>query len=140
MPSNIFGWSSNRDPITGKLLKPTTKKRRNVSTTEKTILWERNKSHICHVCHGKIHSLTEAQVDHVRANSKGGDRVSWAHSSCNRMKGNKPLSVIHRRLGIKKKTSSRRKVASRRKPITYDIFGNPIKKQKKPNSIFNLGF
>ena len=84
--------------IFGKSVK---KKRRTPSFTEKAILWERNNNHICHICTRKIHSLTEAEVDHVRASSKGGSVCKWAHRSCNRMKGNKPLSVIQKRLGIK---------------------------------------
>lgn len=88
--------------------KPQKKKRKNISFTEKAILWEKNKSHICHICRQKIHSLTEAEVDHIRAHSKGGQGVSWAHRACNRVKGKKSLSEIHRRLGIKSKTKRRK--------------------------------
>jgi len=134
--NNIFGLP-NIDPITGRSMGSSKKKRRSVSFNEKVRLWELNRGHICHICHGKIHSLTEAQVDHVRANSKGGDRVSWAHSSCNRMKGNKPLSVIHRRLGIKSKGSSKKKTPKNQ--VFYDLLGRPVKK-KKSGGIFGLGF
>ena len=90
------------------------KKRKNLSFNEKAILWEKNKGHICHICKQKIHSLTEAQVDHIRAHSKGGSRVAWAHASCNRSKGNKPLSVMQKRLGIYKPKKRRKKKSTRR--------------------------
>ncbi len=79
------------------------KKRKSISHTEKTILWELNKSHICPICKQKIHSQTEAELDHTRAHSKGGQKISWAHRACNRVKSDKPLSEIHRRWGIKTK-------------------------------------
>ena len=100
----------------------TSKKRKNISFTAKAILWEKDKRHICHICRQKIHSLTEAQVDHVRAHSKGGKRISWAHSSCNRMKGSKSLSKVHRELGIKSNKKSRRKRKSK-KPDEHGFMG-----------------
>ena len=90
------------------------KKRKNISFTEKAILWEKDKRHICHVCKKKIHSMTEAQVDHVRANSKGGQRIAWTHASCNRLKGNKPSSAVQKRLGIYKPKKRKGKKRSRR--------------------------
>jgi len=101
-PIDILGTSKKR------------RKRKNISFTEKAILWEKNKSHICHICRQRIHSLTEAEVDHIRAHSKGGQTVSWAHRACNRLKGKKSLSEIHKRLGIKTKTKKRK--YSRKKP------------------------
>ena len=113
MSRNFVGLPSfNYNLITGKS-SGDRKKRKNISFTEKAILWERNKNHTCHICKQKIHSLTEAQVDHVRAHSKGGQQIAWAHSSCNRLKGNKPLSAIHKRLGIYKPT--KRKTVKKRK-------------------------
>ncbi len=112
------------------------RKRRNISFTEKTILWERNKSHVCHICRQKIHSLTEAEVDHVRANSKGGQTVSWAHRHCNRMKGNKPLSVIHKRLGIKTKIKHRRTTHKRK--TSGQTWINPMTGKKEKFSPFEI--
>jgi 5-methylcytosine-specific restriction endonuclease McrA len=93
--------------------KANTKKRKNVSFTEKAILWEKNKRHICHICKREIHSMTEGQVDHIRANSKGGQRIAWAHASCNRIKGNKPLSQVQKRLGVYKPKARKKKKKAR---------------------------
>lgn len=105
-----------------------TKKRRNISFTEKAILWERNKSHICHVCRRRIHSLTEAEVDHVRAHSKSGQTLSWAHRSCNRLKCNKSLAEIHKRLGIKPKTKRKTIKKKRKKRSLGNPYAIPIPK------------
>lgn len=98
---------------------------------------EKNKSHICHICREKIHSLTEAEVDHIRAHSKGGQRVSWAHRACNRLKGKKSLSEIHRRLGIKDTKTKKRK--SNRKKSKDNSWINPITGRKeKVQPLFRL--
>ncbi|MBI2579944.1 MAG: hypothetical protein HYW27_03515, partial [Candidatus Aenigmarchaeota archaeon] len=110
------------------------RKRRNISFTEKAILWEKNKSHICHICRQRIHSLTEAEVDHIRAHLKGGQGVNWAHRACNRLKGKKSLSEIHRRLGIKTK---KRKYTRKKSKDNYWI--NPITGRKeKIKPLFGL--
>lgn len=123
-PIDIWGTSKNQ------------RKRKNISFTEKAILWEKNKSHICHICRQKIHSLTEAEVDHIRAHSKSGQSISWAHRACNRLKGKKSLSEIHRRLGIKTKTKKRKSTKKRSKG-NYWI--NPITGRKeKVQPLFRL--
>ncbi|MEM3099469.1 MAG: hypothetical protein QXU32_12270 [Nitrososphaerales archaeon] len=123
-PIDIWGGSKSR------------RKRKNISFTEKAILWEKNKSHICHICRQKIHSLTEAEVDHIRAHSKGGQSVSWAHRACNRLKGKKSLSEIHRRLGIKTK-SKKRKATRKKSRDNYWI--NPLTGRKeKVQPLFRL--
>jgi 5-methylcytosine-specific restriction endonuclease McrA len=99
------------------------KKRKNISFTKKAILWEKNKSHICHICRQKIHSLTEAEVDHIRAHSKCGQSLSWAHRACNRMKGKKSLSQIHKELGIKTK---KKRVTRKKKRNKGNYWINPI--------------
>lgn len=121
MSTNLFGIKPI-DPWAGKPIREK-KKRKAISFTEKAILWERNKNHICHICLRKIHSLAEAQVDHVRAFSKGGQRLSWAHSSCNRLKGDKSLSEVHRRLGIQKRKKKR---TIRKKRKSYETWINPL--------------
>jgi hypothetical protein len=108
------------------------KKRRNISFTEKAILWEKDKRHICHICKKKIHSMTEAQCDHVKAHSKGGQTVRWAHSSCNRLKGNKPLSVVQKRLGVYKPKKSSKKKTKRRRRSSSNPFGFTVPTFKSP--------
>lgn len=134
MPRNPFDikpidlWGTSKKP----------KKRKSISFTEKAILWEKNKSHICHICRQKIHSLTEAEVDHVRAHSKGGQRISWAHRACNRLKGKKSLSEVHKRLGIKtkKKKTTKKKRKSTKKG---NYWVNPLTGEKeKVHPLFKL--
>ena len=103
------------------------KKRKNISITKKGFLWEKNKSHICHICRKKIYSITEAELDHIRAYSKGGQKVNWSHYSCNRLKGNKSLTQIQRELGIKVKTKKRK---STRKKSKNNYWINPITGRK----------
>ncbi|MEM3364766.1 MAG: hypothetical protein QXS93_04650 [Candidatus Micrarchaeia archaeon] len=126
-PINVWGDSERR----------ARRNRKNISFTEKAILWEKNKSHICHICRQKIHSLTEAEVDHVRAHSKGGQRIMWAHRACNRLKGNKSLSEIHRRLGIK--TKYKKKKQKRRKHSKNGYVLNPLTgyKERVPSFRFD---
>ncbi|MEM7816063.1 MAG: hypothetical protein QXN71_03020 [Candidatus Aenigmatarchaeota archaeon] len=134
MPRNPFAIDIKPVDIWGTSKK--SKKRKNISFTEKAILWEKNKSHICHICRQKIHSLTEAEVDHIRAHSKGGQTVSWAHRACNRLKGKKSLSEIHRRLGIKTKSKKRK---STRKKSKGNYWVNPITGRKeKVQPLFRL--
>jgi hypothetical protein len=122
MPRDIFSISPSANLFGGSRQK----KRKNISFTKKAILWEKDKRHICHICKQKIHSQTEAQVDHVRAFSKGGQKIAWAHSACNRMKGNKPLSKIQKELGIyKPKKRAKKKRTSRR--ISNPLGLRPIK-------------
>ena len=84
----------------------------------------------CHICRQKIHSLTEAEVDHVRAHSKGGQRISWAHHACNRLKGKKSLSEIHKRLGIKTRTQKRKK-SRKRSSSRGNYWVNPLTGKKE---------
>ncbi len=100
------------------------KKRRSVSFTEKVKVWEMTKGHVCHICKRRIRSLTEAEYDHVRAHSKGGQTQKWAHRACNRIKGNNPLSVVQKRLGIYK--PKKHKIKRKRKKChkSYSLFGN----------------
>ena len=90
------------------------KKRAHYSASVKMRLWQ-NLSHVCHVCHKRITDFDAAELDHVRAYSKGGSNVRWTHRSCNRIKSSKSLSEARKTLGVK---SKKRKVKHRRKPRT----------------------
>jgi len=97
-------------------------KRKSVSAHVKILLWERSKGHKCHICGGKIHSITEAEADHVRAAAKGGTTVKWAHRYCNRLKGKKSLSQVRRQLGLK--TKKRKTTRRKKRSSSGGLFGS----------------
>ena len=89
------------------------KKRASYSASVKMRLWQ-NLSHVCHICHKRITDFDAAELDHVRAYSKGGSNMRWAHRSCNRIKSSKSLSEARKTLGVK---STKRKVKRRKKHV-----------------------
>lgn len=56
---------------------------------------------ICHLCGDEIHIAADADADHLTPRSKGGSdkgsNLRWAHSTCNRSRGNRPLTPIQRK-------------------------------------------
>ena len=100
--TNLLGFGTSR------------KKPRIVSPTRKMALWD-TLSHVCHVCHKRITRITDAELDHVKAYSKGGSSVKFAHRSCNRSKSNKSLPSAQKYLGVRV-TVKRRKRSSKARP------------------------
>lgn len=53
--------------------------------------------HVCYLCGNGIVARSEAWVDHVIPQSKGGpdtaENVRWSHGLCNTRRGNKPLTT-----------------------------------------------
>lgn len=104
------------------------KKRESYSAGVKYKMWE-TKSHMCHICHKRIPSFDAAELDHVRAHSKGGQHLKWAHRSCNRLKGKKGLAEAQRMLDVKRTKKHRTKRARRKKKI-YDPLGFGFRQPK----------
>lgn len=136
MTRDIFGNQISTDFLGRKPKKAS--KRKSISFTKKVKLWEMNKQHLCHICKQKISSLTEAELDHIRAHAKGGTAVSWTHRACNRMKGKKSLSQIQKELGVKRVVKKRKKKATR-KTEQNDYWVNPLTgKKEKAKPLFPM--
>jgi len=69
----------------------------------------------CNICSGRITKLSDLELDHTRAHSKGGKKLALAHKICNRMKGSKSLGAVQKKMGFKstKKKSTKRKYKRR---------------------------
>lgn len=136
------------DPITGRRLKSSNSKR-TLGIRDKQILYRRAKKK-CEACDRKI-DFDEMHSGHKNAASKGGSATLRNSvcicARCNKLQGTDSWSTFMRKSGKSKTTtvtSSRTKKGNRKitrkQSVSYDIFGNPIKKQRRPKSIFNLGF
>ena len=92
-----------------------TKKRNKLNATERIYIWEhpgmygRN----CSICNEKIKNISDLELDHTRAYSKGGKKLRLAHKLCNRMKGSKSLKHVQKRMGFKT-SSTKRKTKNKR--------------------------
>lgn len=94
----------------------------------------------CHICHQRITKFSDMELDHIRAASKGGKKLAFAHKECNRMKSSGSLREIQRRLGVKTK-DSRKKRRKKRASYHYEtsILGERYKvKGKREPGLFGL--
>jgi len=99
------------------------KKRKSYTPASKVRLWQ-TLSHVCHICHKRINDYDAGELDHVRAYSKGGSTMRWAHRSCNRIKGNKGLAAAQKALGVKRKPKKRK--TTRHKKSRGGLWDNPF--------------
>lgn len=117
------------------------RKRDKLTASERIFIWERPKKYgrTCNVCHERITKLSDLELDHIRAFSKGGKKLALAHKQCNRMKGNKRLGYVQTRMAIKT-NSNKAKKRNRRSNYTYetDIFGNRTRVRKSNNSDYGI--
>jgi hypothetical protein len=121
----------------GKASTPKKKKKRvKLTPKQREYIWEHPKlcGRTCSICHQRITKMSDLELDHTRAYSKGGKRLALAHRDCNRMKGSGSLSKIQKSLGIK---SSRRKVKKKKRPTKPKqpkgpYYWNPITGKKEP--------
>ena len=131
MPRSAYNFG-----IGGFGLGPKKKKRKTLSPGDRIYIWERPKKYgrTCSICHEKITKLSDLELDHTRAHSKGGTKLALAHKDCNRRKSSGSLRQIQKRLGIKSKTKKKttKKKKTTRKP------SNPfaIKPMKMPKFRF----
>ena len=108
------------------------KKRKTLSSGDRIYIWERPKKYgrTCSICHEKITKLSDLELDHTRAHSKGGTKLALAHKDCNRRKSSGSLRQMQKRLGIKSKTKKRKSI--RRKPSNkVNSWINPITGRKE---------
>lgn len=104
------------------------KKRVKLTPKQRIFIWEHPKicGRTCSICHQRITKLSDLELDHTKAFSKGGKKLALAHRDCNRMKASGSLREIQERLGIKtKKKRKRRKKKrrpARRKKSPFDLF------------------
>ncbi|MEK6760794.1 MAG: HNH endonuclease [Nanoarchaeota archaeon] len=114
--------------ITGIGSKKLKSKRKSLTHTERIFIWEHPKKYgrTCNICGDRITKISDLELDHTRAHSKGGTKLALAHKHCNRMKGSGSLGRIQKRLGIKtskRKIKRKKKLVRRTKRETYsDLF------------------
>ncbi|MFH1364693.1 MAG: hypothetical protein ABIH52_03465 [Candidatus Aenigmatarchaeota archaeon] len=87
------------------------KKRKTLTPAQRIYIWERPNIYgrTCSICHEKITKLSDLELDHTRAYSKGGVKLALSHKVCNRIKSNGSLREIQNKLGIKPKTKKHHK-------------------------------
>jgi 5-methylcytosine-specific restriction endonuclease McrA len=105
---------------------PQKKKRKTLTSSQRIYIWERPNIYgrTCSICHRKITKLSDLELDHTKAHSKGGTRLALAHKDCNRLKSSGSLGKIQKTLGIKtkKRKTTRKKKTTKRKPSSpWDI-------------------
>lgn len=109
-------------------------KRKTLTSAQRIYIWERPKIYgrKCNICHQTITKLSDLELDHIRAGSKGGKKLALAHKDCNRLKSNKSLNQIQKLLGIKttkrkavKKKVTKKKINSKKKVTRKNSFEIP---------------
>lgn len=129
MPRNTFDFGFKPVKIKGFGLSPKKKKRKTLTPSQRIYFWERPNIYgrTCSICHRKITKLSDLELDHTRAHSKGGTKLALAHKDCNRLKSSGSLGKIQKTLGIKtKKRKTTKKKPTKRKPSNlFEI--RPIK-------------
>lgn len=132
MARDPFGLGIKPMKIGGLGLSPKKKKRKTLTSSQRIYIWERPNIYgrTCSICHRKITKLSDLELDHTRAHSKGGTKLALAHKDCNRLKSSGSLRKIQKTLGIKtKKRKTTKKKSTKRKPS--NPFGiQPIKMPK----------
>lgn len=93
------------------------KKRKTLTPARRIYIWERPKLYgrKCNICGQTIKTLSDLELDHTRAYSKGGTTLALAHRSCNRLKASGGLRQIQKQLGIKGKPKRRKPRARKRR-------------------------
>lgn len=103
------------------------KKRKTLTSAQRIYIWEKPNIYgrTCSICHQKITKLSDLELDHTRAYSKGGTKLALAHKECNRLKSSGSLAKIQKTLGIKtkkRKTTTKKKSRSRKSSGYQSIF------------------
>jgi len=98
-------------------IKSSKKKRKTLTPAQRIYIWERPNIYgrTCSICHRKITKLSDLELDHTKAYSKGGTKIALAHKDCNRLKSSGSLRQIQNKLGIKTKSKSKKKTTKRKK-------------------------
>jgi len=127
-------WYGKKKMVEGKR-----KKRTKITPKQRVYIWEHPKIYgrTCNICHQKITKLSDLELDHTKAFSKGGKKLALAHRDCNRMKASGSLRKIQKELGIKTKKRTKRKggTKKRKKKATRSkgmYWVNPFTGKKEP--------
>jgi len=98
------------------------KKRRSLTSKQRIYVWEHPNMYgkTCSICHKRITKLSDLELDHTRAFSKGGKKLALAHRDCNRMKGSGSLRKIQKTLGFRTITKRTRKRTKKKRKRTSD--------------------
>lgn len=93
------------------------KKRAHLTAKERVYVWEHPQIYgrKCSICGGRITRISDLELDHTRAYSKGGTTMRLAHRDCNRLKGSKGLVHIQKKMTFKR---TKRKVKRTKKRTT----------------------
>lgn len=119
--SDIYGYGSKKKSL---------KKRKTLTPGQRIFFWEHPKlcSKRCNICHERIKKMSELELDHTKAHSKGGTKLAFAHKLCNRIKGSGSLGKAQEMMGIKSKTKrkSTKRVKKKLKKLQgTDLFDIP---------------
>ncbi|MFA5142207.1 MAG: hypothetical protein WC471_04525 [Candidatus Woesearchaeota archaeon] len=125
MTSNPWGFSFKPTNFVNPLSGPDKKKRKTLTLRQRLYIWERPNQYgrKCSICNNRITKLSDLELDHTRAHSKGGTKLALAHKECNKLKGSGSLGKIQKILGIKKTKRKIIKKTTKRKSISH--FGFP---------------
>ena len=100
-----------------------------MTPAQKLFCWE-NYSHKCNICNKIVNKQSDAEFDHTKAFTNGGEtnlkNVKITHRQCNRLKGNKSLSETKKILGITTQKTKKSTVTKKKaKKEKVDAFGFP---------------
>lgn len=106
----------------------TKKKRKTLTSSQRIYIWERPNQYgrTCNICHNRIQKLSDLELDHTRARSKGGTKLALAHKECNRLKSSGGLTKIQKTLGIYRSKKRKTKPKKRKSKKQNTMFGFPI--------------
>jgi len=130
MPKDIFGNKINYNLYSNPLKKE--KKRVKLTPAQRIHIWEHPTKYgrKCSICGGRITKLSDLELEHTRAFSKGGSKMRLAHKECNRMKGSKSLSYVQTKMGFKKQKRVRKKT-KKEKSSKVSTWINPLTGKKE---------
>ena len=101
------------------------KKRKTLTPAQRVYFWEHPKlcSKICNICHERITKISDLELDHTRAYSKGGTKLAFVHRGCNRIKASGSLGRAQRLLGVKTKKRENARKKRRAKRSSTNVWG-----------------
>ena len=112
----LFGYSKSGKKV-----------RKTLTPAQRIYIWERPKTYgrTCSICHEKIIKLSDLELDHTKAHSKGGKKLALAHKECNRLKSSGSLRQIQKKLGIKTTKTQKKKKRRRKSTNLGGLFKPP---------------
>lgn len=113
-----------------------TRKRPKLTSPQRIYIWEHPKMYgrKCNICGQRITKLSDLELDHTRAFSRGGNKMASAHKECNRMKGVEGLRHIQTKMKFKTAKVKRSKKKSRNYYYETDLLGNRYRVKTQRNT------